>query len=420
MIRNIYGAGGGGGGGGGGGDYEEPEKPVIAQDDPALKSISFAKMQFLLCEGEIEGPAYGSTKEGLEKSVFLDDTPIRSSTDEVNPEPEDLVFSWGRDYSSQTGVPDYNRVTQVESVDTTCAYQKPVSKSVTGAVTSGAYYARVLLTWDALMASTTDGDRASGNTGDVRTWRVNYKVSYLDGAGVERVAFDGNVDGKFSSSFQRSHEFLLEGVGPTWTIKVERLTVDDDYFDPAREVVRSSFNFSSVALSLDQKFSYPHSSMLTVGIRADNYSSIPNVSVELKGLKVEVPTNFDPITRTFSGTWDGTWKRAWTDCPPFILRDIILHDRYGAGQYIDASAVDKWSLYELAEYCCEQVPAPGGGTETTFHLQPIASDRRGSLEGVAADQQHFPWVDLLRGISCGGDARSGQGADLHVQRDQHH
>ena len=106
--------------------------------------------------------------------------------------------------------------------------------------------------------------------------------------------------------------------------------------------------------------------MLSVGIRADNYSALPTVSMLLKGLKIEVPTNYNPNDHTYSGTWDGTFKTAYSDNPAWVLRDLILNDRYGAGQYIDSNAVDKWSLYAIAEYCDEQVPDGKGGTEPRF------------------------------------------------------
>lgn len=365
-MKQIYGS---GGGGGKQKKQKEPPKPQIAQDDANLKSISFAQLQFLLCEGEIEGPAFGNSVGGLERSVFLDDTPIRSASGRLTPKPEDLVFSYGRTSSHQSSVPGYNRTTSVEAVDTLCQNGLPVSKTVTGSVTDGKYYARVLLTWQALVQNVLDGDGVSGETGDVRTYSVRYQVKYTDSANVTRVVYSAKPGGKFGSSFQRSHFFELKGTGPNWTITVVRQTIDDatrDSNNSGKTQTTSSFNFSSVALSLDQKFSYPHSSILSVGVRADKYANIPNVSVELKGLKIQVPSNYNPSTRIYSGTWDGTFKKVFSDNPAWVLRDLIINDRYGAGQYITSDAVDKWSLYEIAQYCDELVPSPDGGTEPRF------------------------------------------------------
>ena len=364
MTKEIYGA--GGGRSSRQTKVKQPPKPVIAQDDPTLKSISFAKIQFLLCEGDIEGPAEGNNREGLERSVYLDNTPIRVGTASPSPQPEDLVFSYGRPADQQSAVPDYNQTSLPLPVDTLCPDGVTISQGLTLQKAGKTHYANVLLTWEALQITTVDGDNASGNAGDVRTYIVNYTVDYIDDLGVVRtpvasgVPGQGQVKGKFSSTFQRSHEFELQGTAP-WTVRVTRNTRNDDTFNPSVQVARSAFNFSSVTLSYDDDLKYPDSSVLTVGVRADNYSEIPNVSVDLKGLKVEIPTNatVDPVDGhiTYAGTWDGKFKTEWTSDPAWCLRDLILNARYGAGEYINETFVDKWSLYQISQYCNEMVPS---------------------------------------------------------------
>ncbi len=334
---------GGGGGGGGSQKSKEPRKPNIQQDDRRLQTISFAQLQFLLCEGEIEGPAYGNDIAGLERSIFLDDTPIRADNGDRTLTPEDLVFSYGRPNGAQTGVPGFNRVSNTIGVDTECAFEAPVSQQVTPAVVGGRYYARVILTWRGLVKNDEDGD--------VKGFSVRYRVTSTDSNGTVRTHFDGAVQGNVSSSFQRSHEFELQGAGPDWNITVERLIKDDEELNrESNSVYTSTFNFSSVVLSLDQKFSYANSAMVSVGLRADRYSAIPNVSCEMKGLRVQVPTNYNPETRVYSGTWDGLFKVAYTDNPAWILRDLILSNRYGTGQYITDAALDQSRHSHLAHH----------------------------------------------------------------------
>ena len=369
MIRHIHGA---GGGGQQPPKVKQPPKPVIAQDDPALKSISFAKLQFLLCEGDLEGPAYGNTKQGLEKSVYLDDTPIRLGSGKVSPKPEDLVFSYGRPASEQSSVPDYNKLVDTIGVNQLCSFNKTVTQTVTEFEGPGKYSALVLVTFEALQITTVDGDKAKGNTGDVRTYKVEYKVDYIDALGTKRTPYWDGVKGKFSSTFQRSHEFALKGVGP-WTVRVTRLTEDDDSYDPNEEIARSAFNFSSVGVAYKKAINYENSSVLTVGVRADNYEQIPNISIELKGLKVEIPTNATVEadgSLSYTGTWDGTFQTAWTSDPAWCLRDLILNERYGAGEYIDESFVDKWSLYQISQYCNEPVPSDKKNPDGTPIMEP--------------------------------------------------
>ena len=369
-MKYIHGA--GGGGQPSQPKVKQPPKPVIAQDDSDLKSVSFAKLQFLLCEGDLEGPAYGNTREGLEKSVYLDDTPIRNAAGSVNPQPEDLVFSYGRPSSLQSPVPDYNTQVDTIGINQLCEFDKPVSQTVTEFEGPGSYSALVLLTFEALQITTVDGEEAKGNTGDVRTYKVKYTVDYIDALGTTRTAFADKVQGKFSSTFQRSHEFQLEGVGP-WTVRVRRRTVDDDSYDPNEEVARSAFNFSSVGIAFKGSNSFENSSVLTVGVRADNYEQIPNISIELKGLKVQIPTNATVQadgSLNYSGTWDGTFKTAWTSDPAWCLRDLILNERYGAGEYIDESFVDQWSLYEISQYCNEPVPSDRKNPDGSAIMEP--------------------------------------------------
>ena len=247
-----------------------------------------------------------------------------------------------------------------------CSFDVAETQSVTLQEAGKTHYATVLLTFIALQITTVDGERAPGNTGDVRTYRVDYVIDYVDDLGVVRtpvrqgVAGEGRVEGKFSSTFQRSHEFQLLGT-PPWNIRVTRKTVNDDTFNPARQVARSAFNFSSVVVAYDDDLVYPDSSVLTLGVRADNYDQIPNISVDLKGLKVEIPTNatVDPNDGhiTYAGTWDGLFKTEWTSDPAWCLRDLILNARYGAGEYITDQFVDKWSLYQISQYCNEMVPS---------------------------------------------------------------
>jgi hypothetical protein len=194
---------------------------------------------------------------------------------------------------------------------------------------------------------------------------VAVKITYTDDLGVERTIFNGNISGKFGGQFQKEFEFLFEGPAP-WRITVDRLTQNDQDRNSGGHVWRSGFNFSTVVTSLDQGLIYPHSSVLTLGIRADQYSSLPKVSVELKGTKIEVPSNYDPVARTYAGDWDGTFKLAYSNNPAWVLRDLVVADRYGLGSYINADQIDRWALYTIAKYCDGQVPKPSSGTEPRF------------------------------------------------------
>ena len=358
MTKRIHGAGGSSGGGGNQTTVVQPPAPVFTPDDAGLRSTSFAQLQFLLCEGEILGPVGGNTIEGLEQSVYLDDTPVRVGT-LVSPQPSDLVFSYGRPASQQTGVPDFNRISTVIAVDKLVKLNLPISQSITSPdPSSSAVYARVILTFEALVDSRTNGDVLPGIVG--------FGVQYQDAAGTLYTVFSDVISGKFSGPFQREYDFLLQGVGP-WRIVVTRGSSDDKERSGPENTYRSGFNFSSVVVSLDQRLSYPYSSILSLGIRADQYSALPAVAVEVYGRILKVPSNYDPTTRTYAGVWDGTFKEAYSDNPAWVLYDLINNKRFGLGEYVEPWQADKWTLYSVGCYCDELVPTAGGaGLEPRF------------------------------------------------------
>lgn len=352
MIKTIYGSGGGSPNTSSGGNLKD--------DDQKLKSTSFAQLQFLLCEGEIEGPAYGNDIEGLEKSIYLDNTPL-SVNKKVQPKPTDLVFSYGRSATFQSGVPGYSRVATTLNVNKLVRKTLPVTQAVVADDPEGVYRARVLITHTALTRD--DAEKGQRNT------NVSYIIRYTDNNGVTRTAINQELNSRFSGQFQKKYEFALQGPSP-WVIEVERLTDDDEVrnANSDKSTFNTEFFFSSVVLLLDQKLSYPHSSVLSLGINADQYSAIPDVSIELKGRRIEIPSNYDPVRRLYVGSWDGTFVEAYSNNPAWVLRDLMLNERFGLGEYIEPSLVDKWSLYSIAQYCDERVPAatPAGSTEPRF------------------------------------------------------
>ena len=389
LYGDIHGSGGGGGG------SSEPRQPDYTPDDPNLKSISFAQIQYLICEGEITGPAYGNTIEGLEQSVFLDDTPIRSGNS-TTPTPDDLVFSWGRPHGEQTGVPGMGRVSSAEGVDKAVLYNLPISQTITVSDADATYYGRVMLTWSGLYLSNNDGLYGTD---------VSFLITYADALNVTRTIADTYLSSKFAGQFQREFEFKYLGP-PPWRITVSRRTPDDDARQNGSNTYRSAFQFTSVITSLDQRFSYPNCSILTVGLRADQFSAIPEVSIELIGQIIKVPTNYDSTSRTYAttgagttnGVWNGTLKEADSNNPAWILYDAITQDRYGLGNYIYALP-DIWTLYEIGKYCDELVPAAGGGYEPRFTCNVVFQN---SEEAWTVLQQ---LSSIFRGmLYCGGSS----------------
>lgn len=375
--KEIHGAGGGRRRGGGGGGqqvvhhqtvrtvYQPAPKPYVptrVDDDEFLRSVSFAKMQYLLCEGEIEGPALGDTddslKHKLEKSVFVDGTPLRRGDSTIQFEPEDLVLSTGT--PEQSAVPDYDYVESPTTVGRVVLKDLPVSQFIDVPDVGVNYRARVMLTFNNLYVA--------NSRGDIRRTTVVYKIQYTDDLNVTRdvtPAGGESLTGKFSSSFVRQHQFDLEGQ-PPWNVTVTRVTQDDSDRSNGSTQYGSTFNFENIILSLKQKLRYPCSSILTVGLKADTYNQIPNISLRLKGTKIQVPSNYNPTTREYTGTWDGTFKSQpeYTNNPAWVFYALVTNERWGLGEYIEPALVDKWMLYDIGRYCDQQVRTNNSNTQT--------------------------------------------------------
>ncbi|WP_134599754.1 phage tail protein, partial [Pseudomonas aeruginosa] len=146
-----------------------------------------------------------------------------------------------------------------------------------------------------------------------------------------------------------------------WQVRVRRLTPNQN-----NNRVADTMRVEAITEVIDAKLRYPNTALLFVEFDASQFQSIPQISVEARGRRVRVPSNYDAQTRSYSGTWDGSFKSAWTSNPAWHWYDIVLHKRFGLGRRIDASMVDKWSLYRIAQYCDQSVPDGKGGQEPRF------------------------------------------------------
>lgn len=168
------------------------------------------------------------------------------------------------------------------------------------------------------------------------------------------------ITGKTTSRYQRAYRVELSGGGP-WDIRVRRLTADSTQVN-----LRNATWWDSYTEIIDAKLSYPNSALVAVAVDAEQFHNIPRRGYEIYGLKVQIPSNYDPVTRVYTGVWDGTFQVAWTDNPAWCFYDLLTNDRYGLGAFLDAAQIDKWSLYTIAQYCDELVSNGFGGQEPRF------------------------------------------------------
>lgn len=168
------------------------------------------------------------------------------------------------------------------------------------------------------------------------------------------------ISGKTASKYQRAYRIPLTGTGP-WDIRVRRLTADS-----TTQTVQNDTWFDSYTEIIDAKLRYPNSALVGVQVDSAQFRTIPRRGYHIRGLRVRVPSNYDPITRAYTGVWDGTFAVAWTNNPAWCFYDLVTSERYGLGEFIDADQIDKWALYDIGRYCDEMVDDGFGGEEPRF------------------------------------------------------
>ncbi len=313
--------------------------PVVAPD--SAQSIVYSKILHGLGEGEIEGLASGW------KSVYLDDTPILDANG--NPNFENITYNFRVGTNDQDyieGFPETSNQIDV-NVELTNQWVRSISNTDIDAV-------RVLLRWGALRTT-------NSSNGDVSGVTIKYAIDVSTDGSAYTEVLNTQISDKTSDGHIRPHRIDLPKARSSWNIRVRRLTppANSDY-------VTDKMYIHSYAEVIDAKFRYPNTALLSLQYDAESFSNTAKVAVEAKGIKIRVPSNYNPETRTYVGIWDGSFKRAYSNNPAWIYYDLCTAKRYGLGERITESMLDKASLYRLAQYCDGMVSDGEGGLEPRF------------------------------------------------------
>jgi predicted phage tail protein len=186
------------------------------------------------------------------------------------------------------------------------------------------------------------------------------------------------ISGKSRSRYQRSHVLRLTP-GPNTRIRVSRITADS-----TSALVQNDLYLDSYAEIVSLNMAYPNSALFGIRLDSEQFGgSIPSRSYLVDGLYIRVPVNYDPVSRTYSGVWNGTFKYAISNNPAWIMFDVLTHKRYGLGNFISDSQVDKATLYTIGRYCDELVPDGFGGTEPRFTLNTVIANSSESYKLVS-------------------------------------
>jgi hypothetical protein len=318
-------------GSGGGGAKKSGES-----DANTLRSKARARMVEVISEGEIEGLVDGA------KSIYFGETPLQNADGTYNFKNVQWDF--------HTGLPDEGYFNGQSAVETPFSVEVEVKKA-TGPVLrtivdDNADAVRVIVRLPALV-------RRDDETGTLHRTSVSYAFDVRPAGGTWTEALVHVVNNeKAVSPVQIAHRIPLPANGSPWDVRMRRITADSSDTSLQNQTVWESY----VTL-VEGKFIYPHTAAIGLEVDAESMgNSLLPRAYRVRGIKMPVPSNYNPVTRTYTGIWNGTFKLAWTNNPAWVFNLLATHPRFGLGEFVDQTIVDKWRLYSIAQYCDQMVP----------------------------------------------------------------
>lgn len=330
------------------GGQAKEKKPSIAQN--SVPSISTARIVYMWSWGPIVGPVNGL------RSVKLDGTPIQNEDGTINYPSVKWQFRNGE--LNQDRLQGITEASNEIDVKQELIFGTPWLHTVTNQVADAV---RIRLSWPAL--------RSQDAAGNINGVRIDYAVDIATDGGPYVEALVSFVDRKNVTEYERAHRLELPD-GNRWTVRVRRLTPNAN-----SDLVVDQMVVKAIAEVVDSDQEYPLTSVSAIEYDAQTFGGdIAKIAVLMRGRIIRVPSNYDASTRTYAtsgtgtsnGIWDGTFKEAYTNNPAWVFYDLVLHPYYGLGDRIDATMVDRWSLYRIAQYCDQMVPDGKGGMEPRF------------------------------------------------------
>ncbi|MBJ9265227.1 host specificity protein J [Citrobacter braakii] len=325
--------------------------PTEQPDD--LQSIAKAKLLIALGEGEFSGQLTG-------KDIYLDGTAIENADGSQNFSGVTWEFRPGTQAQKYIqGIPGTeNEISVGTEVSSATAWTRTFTNTQLSAV-------RLRLKWPSLFKQEDNGDLVG--------YSINYAIDLQTDGGTWQTVFNTSVTGKTTSGYERSHRIDLPQAGSTWTLRLRKITADAN-----SAKIGDTMTLQSFTEVIDAKLRYPNTALLYIEFDSSQFNgSIPQISCEPRGRVIRVPDTYDPETRTYTGTWTGTFKWAWTDNPAWIFYDLVVTDRFGLGDRLTAANIDKWTLYQVAQYCDQPVPdgKGGNGTEPRYTCNVYVQER---------------------------------------------
>ena len=323
------------------GGSQKPHTPVEQPD--SAQSMARCRILLALGEGEFAG--------GLDATrIFLDGTPLGNADGTMNFENVSWDFRPGT--QTQTPIPGFPAVENETTIGVSLTKATPWVRALSNTQIDAV-----------LVRIGIPGLQQQQNNGDIVGTTVKYHIDLAVDGGAFSTVMTKTVTEKLSSLYELTHRINLPKANTGWQIRVVR-----DTDDSTSQMLQNKTQVQAITEVIDARLRYPHTALLYVSFNAKSFNNIPKISCMPKGRIIRIPSNYDPVSRTYSGTWDGTFKWGWTNNPAWIWFDVLTEPRFGLGRRVTPEMLDKWELYRIAQRCDQKVPdgKGGSGTEPRF------------------------------------------------------
>lgn len=337
--------------GGGGGST-----PTLINDN--LTSKQFYRVLDIISDGPIYGPV---DQEHL-SSFRLNKTPITNNSGVVSV--PGVSVAWRPGSATQTPINGFSAVESTTIVKADVTQATPLVRTITD---TNVTRIRLNIGVSSLVEQDTQGNQ--------RNTSVTMVIETRIGNGSFQIAKTVTIGpNKISGEYLEAHLIDAPETKP-FDIRVRRITADS-----TSDLLRNGTIWNSFTEMIDDNLSYPYTAVCGAVIDRDQYTDTPNRTYHLRGLIVDVPDNYDPITRTYTGLWLGGFKSAWTNNPAWIFRMLVKNTRYGLARRAGYIDVDDGSLYVLSQFCDQKVEDGFGGEEPRFTLNAYITEQKSARE----------------------------------------
>lgn len=339
------------GSGGGGGST-----PKLIDDN--LKSKQFLRVLDLISEG----PIYGPVDQQHLSSFMLNKTPVTDSLGGTTI--NGVSVAWRPGTATQTPINGFNTIEATTVVNTDVTQATPLVRTVTD---TDVDRVRMNIGVSSLVEQDTKGNQHETS--------VTMVIETRSGsAGAWQIQKTVTITGKQSGEYLEAHLFDAPETKP-FDIRLRRVTADS-----SSDLLNNGTIWNSFTEITDDNLSYPYAAVAGCVVDRDQYTDTPSRTYHLRGLIVDVPDNYDPIARTYTGIWTGGFKSAWTNNPAWLFRALVKNARYGLARRAGYVDVDDGSLYVLSQFCDQLVDDGFGGKEPRFTLNAYITEQKSARD----------------------------------------